>query len=135
MIGYIAKNNPDAFREALDHRLLAAAPLYQINENATLSRDGMLDDDSRVAQQTGRRYGIPVFLKTFGTDVAYTIEQNQVTVHVSQEMTRRMAQLPYIFGAAWSPDEARYQPTLFGQGSPVRPVRFPYPSRLARWLN
>ena len=75
-VGYIAKNNPEAFREALDQRLLAAAPLYQINENATLSRDGVLDDDLRVAQQTGRRYGIPVFLKTFGTDVAYTIEQN-----------------------------------------------------------
>ena len=136
-VGYIAKNNPEAFREALDQRLLAAAPLYQINENATLSRDGVLDEDSRVAQQIGRRYGIPVFLKTFGTDVAYTTEQNgnQVNVNVSQDMTRRMAQLPYISGAAWSPDEARYQPTLFAQGSPLRPVLFPYPSRLARWLN
>jgi hypothetical protein len=137
VIGYIAKNNPEAFSAALDQRLLAAAPLYQINENATLSRDGVLDDDSRVAQQIGRRYGIPVFLKTFGTDVAYTVEQsgNQVNVYVSQEMISRMAQKPSISGAAWSPDEARYQPTLFAQGSPVRPVLFPYPSRLARWLN
>jgi hypothetical protein len=137
MVGYIAKNNPEAFREALDQRLLDAAPLYQINENAISSRDGMLDDDSRIAQQIGRRYGIPVFLKTFGTDVAYTIEQdgNQVNVHVSPDMTRRMAQIPSISGAAWSPDEARYQPTLFAQGSPVRQVLFPYPSRLAKWLN
>jgi hypothetical protein len=135
--GYIAKNNPEAFLKALDQRLLSAPPLYQINENATLSRDGTLDGDSRIAQKIGRRYGIPVFLKTFGTDVAYAIEQGgtQVTVYVSQDMTRRMAQMPNVSGAAWSPDEARYQPTLFAQGSPARPVLFAYGNRLARWLN
>jgi hypothetical protein len=131
-VGYVAKNNPVAFRQALDRRLLDAAPLYLINENATLNQDGMLDRASRAAQELGRRYGIPVFLKTFGTDVAYTIEQNgrTVKVYVSQEMTKQMAQLPDIAGAAWSPDEARYQPTLFVQGAPVREVTAPYLSRV-----
>lgn len=131
-VGYIAKNNPTAFRQALDRRLLDAAPLYQINENATLSQDGTLDRASRAAQDLGRRYGIPVFLKTFGTDVAYTLEQNgkPVKVYVSPEMTRQMAQLPDIAGAAWSPDEARYQPTLFAQGAPVREAAAPYPGRI-----
>jgi hypothetical protein len=136
-IGYIAKNNPEAFKEALDRRLLQAPPLYQINENAILSRNGALDDSSRVAQQIGRRYGIPVFLKTFGTDVAYLTGQdgNQISVHVSEEMTVRMAQMSDVSGAAWSVDEARYRPTLFAQGAPVRQVRFPYGSPFARWLN
>jgi len=72
-----------------------------------LSRDGTLDGDSRIAQKIGRRYGIPVFLKTFGTDVAYAIEQSgsRVNVYVSQDMTRRMAQMPNVSGAAWSPDD------------------------------
>jgi hypothetical protein len=137
IVGYIAKNNPEAFRKALDLRLLDAAPLYQINENATLSQDGILNRSSRVAQQIGRRYDIPVFLKTFGTDVAYTIEQNgnRVNVYVSQDMTRQMAQMPDISGAAWSPDEARYQPTLFVQGSPVRYSLFPYVNRTAKWVD
>jgi hypothetical protein len=132
-IGYIAKNNPQAFAQALDRRLLVAAPLYQINENATLSANGTLDDDSRLAQQIGRRYGIPVFLKTFGTDIGYAIDVagDQVNVHVSPEMTRRMARLPHVSGAAWSADERRYRPTMFAQGSPVRPVLFPYRHRLA----
>jgi hypothetical protein len=132
-VGYIAKNNPGAFQEALDRRLFLAAPLYQINENATLSQDGKLDDDSRVAQRIGRRYGIPVFLKTFGTDVAYRTDEGEgrVDVYVSQAMTRQMAQLRSIAGAAWSPNEREYRPTLFAQGGPVRPVWFPYRSRLA----
>lgn len=136
-VGYIAKNNPQAFIKAMHRRLLSAAPLYQINENATLSRNGTLDGDSRIAQKIGRRYGVPVFLKTFGTDLAYTTGQSgsQENVYVSQDMTRRMAQLPNVSGAAWSPDEARYQPTLFAQGSPAREVLFAYGSRLARWLN
>lgn len=136
-VGYIAKNNAEAFRKALSHQLLSAAPLYQINENAMLGEDGTLDDDSRVAQDIGRRYGIPVFLKTFGTDVAYTTKQdgNETNVYVSQEMTRRMAELPDIAGAAWSPDEKRYQPTLFAQGAAVRPALFPYGSLLGRWLD
>ena len=102
-----------------------------------LSQDGELDDDSRVAQDIGRRYGIPVFLKTFGTDVAYTTRQDgdEVDVFVSQDMTKRMAQLPNIAGAAWSPNERRYQPTLFAQGSAVRPALFPYGSRLGKWLD
>jgi hypothetical protein len=136
-VGYIAKNNPEAFRKALAQQLLSAAPLYQINENAMLGEDGTLDDDSRVAQDIGRRYGIPVFLKTFGTDVAYTTKQDgkDVDVYVSQDMTRQMAQLRYIAGAAWSPDEKRYQPTLFAQGAAVRPALFPYGSLLGRWLD
>jgi hypothetical protein len=133
-VGYIAKNNPSAFLTALEHGSLATAPLYQINENASLSEDGTLDRDSRIAQQIGRRYGIPVFLKTFGTDVAYTTEYDgkPASIHVSPEMTTQMARLPDIAGAAWSADEARYHPTLFAQGSAVREVRFPYRSRVVR---
>jgi hypothetical protein len=127
-VGYIAKNNPDAFKQALDQNLLDAPPLYQINENAKLSQDGMLDGESRLAQQIGRRYCIPVFLKTFGSDVAYAIEQdgNKMKVYVSVDMTRRMAQMPDISGAAFSVDEKNYQPTIFVQGSPVRQVPFGY---------
>jgi hypothetical protein len=130
-VGYIAKNNPKGFNEALEHGLLDAPPLYQINENATLSQDGILDSDSRIAQQVGRRYGIPVFLKTFGSDIAYTIEQNgsKANVYTSQDMTRWMAQLPNISGAAWSADERNYHPTLFVQGSPVWQARPPFGSR------
>jgi hypothetical protein len=36
-----------------------------------LSRDRTLEHDSRIVQQTGQEYCIPVFLKTFGSDVAY----------------------------------------------------------------
>jgi hypothetical protein len=121
VVGYVAKNNPEGFKQALDQGLLKTAPLYQINENATLSRDGALDESSRVAQELGRRYNVPVFLMTFGTDIAYTIEQNgkPVDVTVSQDMVRQIAQRPYVSGAAWSPDEAYYHPTLFAQGAPV----------------
>jgi hypothetical protein len=120
-VGYVAKNNPDAFRAALEGGMLEARPLYQINENASLDEDEALDRESRAAQEIGRRYCIPVFLKTFGTDVAYTIEQDdfRMKVYVSQEMTKRMALLPNISGAAWSAQEIRYRPTLFAQGSPV----------------
>src|SRR6185295_6387612 len=82
-VGYIAKNNPQAFRTALDRRLVDAAPLYQINENAVLSEEGRLDPDSRGAQEIGRRYGIPVFLKTFGTDVAYVTDRNGSRTNVT----------------------------------------------------
>ena len=120
-VGFIAKNNPEAFREALDRGLLDAVPLYQINENATLDQDGVLDGSSRLAQDIGRQYCIPVFLKTFGSDIAYTIDEDgtKSKVYVSQEMTRRMAQLPSISGAAWSVDEGRYHPIIFVEGSPV----------------
>lgn len=127
-VGYVAKNNPEAFKQALERKLLDARPLYQINENARLSQDGTLDRDSRVAQQVGRRYCLPVFLKTFGSDVAYATEQqdgDEVKVYVSKEMTRRMAGMPDISGAAWSADERRYQPTIFVQGSPVPQAPLP----------
>jgi hypothetical protein len=125
-VGYIAKNNPGSFEQALDQGLLDAPPLYQINENAKLNADGILDHASRIAQEIGRRCSIPVFLKTFGSDVAYTIEQDgdSVNVDVSREMTRQMAQMPDISGAAWSVDEENYHPTFFVQGSPVRQVPF-----------
>jgi hypothetical protein len=125
-VGYIAKNNPGSFKQALDQSLLDAPPLYQINENARLNADGILDHASRIAQEIGRRCSIPVFLKTFGSDVAYTIEQDgdSVNVDVSEEMTRQMAQMPDISGAAWSADEENYHPTFFVQGSPVRQVPF-----------
>ena len=129
--GYITKNNPEAMWTALDRGLLNTAPLYQINENATLDQDGRLDASSRVAQRIGRRYGIPVFLKTFGTDIAYSVTQGgRVTnVMVSQDMTRRMAEHHDIAGAAWSADEASYRPTLFAQGAAVLPVLFRYRDR------
>jgi hypothetical protein len=126
-IGYVAKNNPGAFKEALEQNWLDAPPLYQINENARLREDGMLDSGSSTAQQIGRQYCIPVFLKTFGSDVAYTIEQdgNQEDVYLSEDMTRRMAQMPNISGVAWSIDEGSYRPTIFVQGSPVPQAPLP----------
>jgi hypothetical protein len=128
-IGYVAKNNPRAFREALEQRWLDAPPLYQINENARLDRGGMLDSESRIAQQVGKRCRIPVFLKTFGSDIAYTIEENgeQPNVFVTKEMSGQMAQMPDVSGVAWSPDEANYHPTVFFQGSPVQEVPFGSP--------
>ena len=128
VIGYVAKNNPEAFRQALDERLLGAPPLYQINENAKLSQDGLLDGESRLAQQIGRRYCLPVFLKTFGSDVAYKVEQDGDTadVYVSKDMVWRMAQLPNISGVAWSLDEGRYHPTIFVQGSPAPQAPLPF---------
>jgi hypothetical protein len=121
-VGYVAKNNAAEFKKALDRKRLRTAPLYQISENAALDQNGALDENSRAAQELGRRYNVPVFLKTFGTDVAYTVEQagNRVEVLVTQEMTRQMARMPNIAGAAWSPDEARYQPIIFAPGAPVR---------------
>jgi hypothetical protein len=124
-IGYVAKNSPEEFKQALDQRLLEVSPLYQINENAKLSQRGMLDSESQLSQQIGRQYCIPVFLKTFGSDVAYTMiqEGQKVNVYVSEDMTTRMAQMPNISGAAWSVDEGRYHPTIFAQGSPVLQAR------------
>ena len=128
-IGYAAKNNPQAFREALERNWLDAPPLYQINENARLDRNRVLDPESRIAQQVGKLCRIPVFLKTFGSDVAYTIEENgeQPNVFVTKEMSEEMAQMPDVSGVAWSPDEANYHPTVFFQGSPVREVPFGSP--------
>jgi hypothetical protein len=123
VVGYVAKNNPDDFKQALDQRWLEMPPLYQINENAKLSQDGMLDNESRLAQMIGRQYCIPVFLKTFGSDVAYTIEQDGNHVYVSENMATRMAQLPSISGVAWSIDEEKYHPTMFAQGAPVQQER------------
>jgi hypothetical protein len=102
--------------------LLDALPLYLINENARLNQDGVLNGASRVAQEIGRRCNVPVFLMTFGSDVAFTIEQNgrDTDVAVSKDMARQMAQMPNVSGVAWSVDESSYHPTLFVQGSPVR---------------
>jgi hypothetical protein len=47
---------------------------YQINENVRLRQDGTFDHDSRTAQPSGREYCIPVFLKTYGSDVACATE-------------------------------------------------------------
>lgn len=125
--GYIAKNNPQGFKRALDEKLLDAPPFYVINENAVLRQDGRLNGQSRIAQEIGRCYGIPVFLKTFGSDIAYKIDQQDtpeqatVEVHVTREMAREMAHLPHIAGVAWSVDEGRYHPIEFAQGSAVEP--------------
>jgi len=123
-VGYVAKNSPRGFREALDQKLLDAPPLYVINENARLNQNGILNSASRTAQEIGRRCDIPIFLKTFGSDVAFTIEQNGIDrdVPVSKEMARQMAQMPNISGVAWSVDESSYHPILFVQGSPVQEV-------------
>jgi hypothetical protein len=127
-VGYVAKNNPKAFRQALEQRLLEILPLYQINENARLNQDGTLDRESLIAQDIGRRCDIPIFLKTFGSDVAYAVEQDdaQIDIHVSKDMAQEMAQKPNISGVAWSVEEENYHPTMFVQGSPVRqaPTRF-----------
>jgi hypothetical protein len=123
-VGYVAKNNPTAFSEALDKKLLDAMPLYIINENARLHQDGLLNGASRVAQELGRRCNIPVFFMAFGSDTAFTIEQNRRDTHVavSKDMARQMAQMPNVSGVAWSVDESSYHPTLFVQGSPVREI-------------
>ena len=128
-VGYVAKNNPQEFNQALHKKLLDAPPLYQINENARLDQEGVLDPDSRIAQEIGHRCSIPVFLKAFGSDIAYTVDEGYETtqVDVSQEMARRMGKMPYISGVAWSPDEANYHPVLFEQGSPVHEVSFGSP--------
>jgi hypothetical protein len=120
-IGYVAKNNAKAFKRALDQGLITIPPLYQINENPKLSEDGSLDGGSRAAQELGRQYCVPVFLKAFGSDVAFTIEQDgdQKDTYVSEDMARQMARMPDISGVAWSIDERRYHPTVFVQGSPV----------------
>jgi hypothetical protein len=47
---------------------------YQINENVRLRQDRTFDHDSHTAQPSGREYCIPVFLKTSGSDVAYSTE-------------------------------------------------------------
>jgi hypothetical protein len=58
----------------------------------------MLDSQSRLAQQIGRQYCIPVVLMTFGSDVAYVIKQNGYNedVYVLEDMARRMAHMPDI---------------------------------------
>jgi hypothetical protein len=45
-------------------------------------------------------------------------------------MTKQMATLSDISGAAFSPNERRYQPTLFAQGAALRQVWFPYRGRV-----
>jgi hypothetical protein len=123
-IGYVAKNSPSRFKQALDGHLLTALPLYQINENARLDADGVLDRQSQTAVDIGRRCRIPVFLKTFGSDVAFKSRRDDTTVYVTQSMARQMAQTPDISGIAWSADESRYRPTLFVQGWPLRQAPF-----------
>ena len=120
-VGYVAKNVPQKFNEALEKGLLDAPPLYQINENARLDQDGILNRRSLDAAEIGRRCSIPVFLKTFGTDVAYKKGPDETDVYVSRAMATQMAQIPKISGVAWSADEESYRPTLFVQGSAVPP--------------
>jgi len=131
-VGYVAKNNPGRFKRALEEDLLTTPPLYQINENARLGADGVLDRQSQTAGEIGRRCRIPVFLKTFGSDVAFKSERDGGTVHVTQDMARQMAQAPDISGVAWSADERSYRPTLFVQGSPVRQAPFGSANRCDR---
>jgi hypothetical protein len=123
-VGYVAKNNPRAFSEALDKKLLDALPLYIINENARLHQGGLLNGASRVAQELGRRCNIPVFFMAFGSDTAFTMEQNgrDKDVAVSKDMAQQMAQMPNVSGVAWSVDESSYHPTLFVQGTPLREI-------------
>ena len=118
-VGYVAKNNAAQFQRAFDEKLLKTPPLYQIQENATLDQNGMLDFRSRTAAETGRRCEIPVFLKTFGSDAAYKGPDKR-DVMVTTAMAQRMAQMPNISGVAWSPDEGSYRPSFYAQGAPVR---------------
>ena len=120
-VGYVAKNNPEGFKEALDKGLLKTKPLYLINENALLGEKGEFDESTGIAQALGRSHNVPVFLMTFGTDIAYTDTRDgkSVDVHVSQDMARQMGKKPNVTGVAWSADELRYQPTLFVQGAPI----------------
>jgi hypothetical protein len=120
-VGYVAKNNAAQFQRALNEKLIVTPPLYQIQENAELDQDGNLDFRARTAAETGRRCNIPVFLKTFGSDVAYTGPDGR-EVKVSRAMAEQMAQMPNVSGVAWSRDEGSYRPTFFAQGSPVRQV-------------
>jgi len=118
-VGYVAKNNAGQFQRALADKLIVAPPLYQIQENAELDEDGELDFRSRTAAETGRRCNIPVFLKTFGTDVAYTNRDGE-DVKVTRSMSEQMAKFANISGAAWSRDESSYRPTFYVQGAAVR---------------
>jgi hypothetical protein len=120
-VGYVAKNNPEGFKEALDKRLLKTPPLYLINENALLGEKGEFDESTGIAQALGRSHNIPVFLMTFGSDIAYVIERDGKSedVHVSEDMARQMAKRRNITGVAWSPDEQRYHPTLYVAGAPI----------------
>ena len=93
--------------------------LYQINENARMDQNGILNRRSLEAADIGRRCSIPVFLKTFGSDVAYKEGPDGADVYVSRAMAAQMAQIPKISGVAWSPDERSYRPTLYVQGSAV----------------
>ena len=60
-------------------------------------------------------------------------------MYLSEDMTRRMAQMPNIAGVAWSVDEGSYHPTIFVQGSPVPQAPLPLcdccPIRRARAVS
>ena len=74
----------------------------QINENARLRQGGTFDHDSRTARQIGGEYRIPVFLKTYGSDVAYATEAD------GDKVPRRMS------FKTFSEDPARtVEPALF----------------------
>ncbi len=118
-VGYVAKNNAGQFRRALADKLIVTPPLYQIQENAELDEDGEPDFRVRTAAETGRRCNIPVFLKTFGSDIAYTNRDGE-DVKVTRAMSEQMARFPNISGVAWSWDESSYRPTFYVQGSAVR---------------
>jgi len=70
-----------------------------------------------LAQEIGRQYCIPVFLKTFGSDEHYDRgkSDDQQTVYVSEDMTRRMAQLPTFPGWPGRSTKA-VSPTIFRAG-------------------
>jgi len=74
-----------------------------------LSDDGVLNSASRLAQEIGRQYCIPVFLKTFGSDEAYTIGQDddqQTVLRIGGYDAADGAASRNISGVAWSIDEA-----------------------------
>lgn len=71
-------------------------------ERKIARQDGTFDHDSRTAQQIGREYCIPVFLKTYGSDVTYATEAD------GDKVARRMS------FRAFSEDPARtVEPALF----------------------
>ena len=72
-------------KKALAGRL--RGPLDGVLHEPPFIVDGTLDRASRIVQQIRRQYCIPVFVKTFGSDVACATEQDgdEVRVFVVEE--------------------------------------------------
>ena len=118
-VGYVAKNNAAQFQRALTEKLLKTPPLYQIQENAELDQDGMLDFRlaHRGRDRAALQYpGVP-------QDVRQRRRLHLPRRRGGQGVARHGGEdgaEPHISGVAWSRDESSYRPTLYVQGAPVR---------------